>query len=208
MNYIPIFIKCEICGKECKGLIGLSSHISQSKNHPKFEEYMNLYSIDNYIKEQMKKIFLKSFIKDNSGCWLWNDNNIDKDGYGIIYAFGKRVKAHRFSYELYNGEIGDNLNVCHKCDIPKCVNPEHLWLGTSSENTQDSVNKNRRLTGDKNPSKREDVREKISKALKGKPRPSMIGNTNNKPMFGDDNPMRNPDIARKCVESRRKNNDK
>jgi len=208
MKYKPIKIKCEICGKKCSGLIGLYSHISQAKNHITVEEYKNKYSIDKYIKEQMKIIFYQNIKIIDNGCWLWT-GDIDKDGYGVIYAFSYRTKAHRFSYELFNNIIKNNLCVCHSCDTPGCVNPKHLWLGTSPENTQDSINKGRRnfMFGETNPSKRTEVREKISKSLKGKARPSMIGNKNNKLMYGDDNPMKNPDVVKKCFESRRRNND-
>lgn len=207
LKYKAIYIECKICGKECKGLIGLSSHISQTKNHPTFNDYMEMYPIDDYIFEQMKDIFLKSFDKVENGCWLWN-GYISHDGYGKLYAFGRRISSHRFSYELFKSKIfNKDLCVCHSCDTPECVNPDHLWLGTSKENTKDSVDKGRRdyLKGETNPAKSPEVRKKISEKLKGKPRPSMIGNKNNKSMFGDDNPMRNPEVSKKCQESRKRN---
>jgi len=205
MYKTTITIKCEICGKECKGIIGLASHISQTHNHLNYESYKKKYPIDKYIQEQLKIRFLESFEKNSNGCWLWKEA-LGHDGYGELYAFGKRVAAHRFSYELFKEKIPENLCVCHKCDIPNCVNPEHLWLGTSAENTEDSVKKGRRdyLRGENNPAKRLEVRKKISESLKGKPKPSMIGNKNNKLMFGDDNPMRNPEVVEKCFASRRR----
>lgn len=154
----------------------------------------------------MKIIFYENIDIKTSGCWEWN-GDVDKYGYGIIYAFSNRKKAHRFSYELFNGPIDDEMCICHSCDITLCVNPEHLWMGTSPENTQDSIDKGRRdyMFGKTNPAKKPEIKQKISEALSGKPRPSMIGNKNNKPMYGDDNPMRNPDIVKKCFESRRIN---
>ena len=206
INYDPIYLTCEICKKKFKGLIGLSSHVCQNDDHPTYEEYLKLYPIEKHIKIQMRHIFLKSFEIKESGCWEWN-GELDKDGYGKIYAFSKRVSAHRFSYEIFNGIIEPEMFVCHSCDNPCCVNPDHLWLGTTQENTQDSVNKGRRdyLYGDTNPAKRKSVRKKISKILKGKSRPSLIGNKNNIPMFGDNNPMSKPEVVRRCVESRRRN---
>jgi len=83
----------------------------------------------------------------NSGCWLWLAS-VDKDGYGQ-FLYGKR--AHRYSYEYYNGVIPAGVCVLHKCDNPSCVNPEHLFLGTNRDNINDMVNKGRSLSGIKNP---------------------------------------------------------
>jgi hypothetical protein len=82
----------------------------------------------------------------NSGCWLWL-GHINNKGYGKFQL--KRggyslVYAHRFSYEVYNCvEVPPHLHVCHSCDIPCCVNPDHLWAGTRSDNMQDCVAKGR-----------------------------------------------------------------
>lgn len=200
-------IKCEICGKICNGLIGLSSHIYQSKNHLDYNKYLTKYPIDKYVFEQLKLIFKESYIKDKqTGCWLWL-GYLGKDGYGELYAFNKRILAHRFSYELFNGKFNKELLVCHSCDNPKCVNPNHLWLGTCKENTQDSMKKGRKnyLFGDSNPAKRKNVRKKISEELRGKPKPWMIGNKHNRNISGNNNPMKDPVIAKKCADSRKKN---
>ena len=81
---------------------------------------------------------------DKSGeCWEWMGCK-DKDGYGFIRVDGKNIKSHRLAYSLYcSAEIDSALHVCHKCDNPSCVNPDHLWLGTNRDNQIDSVVKNR-----------------------------------------------------------------
>jgi hypothetical protein len=88
--------------------------------------------------------FFDFFIPEpNSGCWLWM-GQISNSGYGR-FSVGNRiqVQAHRFSWELHNGKIPEGLFACHKCDVRCCVNPEHLFIGTQSDNLNDMVQKGR-----------------------------------------------------------------
>lgn len=93
-------------------------------------------------------------VKHNErGCWLWQ-GSIFKDGYGAIGIRRTGSKrAHRVSYEAFVGRIPDGLWVLHKCDTPACVNPDHLFVGTASDNTVDMHNKGRRkiLRGEDHP---------------------------------------------------------
>jgi hypothetical protein len=75
-------------------------------------------------------------------CWFWT-GTLDPKGYGFFGWKQKKYRAHRFAYLLTHGEIPADLFVCHRCDCPGCVNPEHLWLGTVKENNQDSASKGR-----------------------------------------------------------------
>ena len=100
----------------------------------------------------LKERFDKSYIVNKAtGCWEW-DCQLFSTGYGKIEyndEIGKRkcTPAHRLSYRLYKGEIKDALQVCHKCDNRKCVNPEHLWLGTQKDNVLDMLQKGRHISG-------------------------------------------------------------
>lgn len=91
-------------------------------------------------------------------CWEWTGAKTayreNEPGYGYIFRKGKSVYAHRLSYELHYGYIDDELFVCHSCDNGLCVNPNHLWQGTPSDNTIDMWKKERRRRTWKNKKKR------------------------------------------------------
>jgi hypothetical protein len=98
-----------------------------------------LYGNQRY-KNDPKILFERKILKQPNGCWLWN-GALNKDGYGV---FGIKAEgAHRASYKMYKGEIPKGILVCHKCDIPRCVNPDHLFLGTQLDNIRDAQSKNR-----------------------------------------------------------------
>lgn len=88
--------------------------------------------------------FEKKIEKSANGCWIWTGSKNSK-GYGRVRIDKKEYMAHRISYNIYLGEIPYGLFICHKCDNPSCVNPEHLFTGTARDNTQDMLSKNRRI---------------------------------------------------------------
>lgn len=88
--------------------------------------------------------FIDKIAVAESGCWEWQAS-LTLVGYGQLKVSDKSNPqlAHRLSYQLFNGDIGEKLLVCHTCDNRKCVNPQHLFLGNHKTNADDMVNKNR-----------------------------------------------------------------
>lgn len=82
--------------------------------------------------------------QEPNGCWEWRAS-LNNKGYGKINIDGKIVLAHRVAYSLYCGDIPPNMCVLHQCDNPKCVNPNHLFLGTLAENVHDMIVKGRAI---------------------------------------------------------------
>lgn len=98
-----------------------------------------------------KRIWLHVGEMTKNGCIPWN-GSITRDGYGRINEGGasrKQLMVHRVVYEHHYGKIPDQMLVCHKCDNPPCVNIEHLFLGTASDNNTDMITKGRHARGEK-----------------------------------------------------------
>lgn len=113
----------------------------------------------------MRKTELENFERhiDKSGdCWLWTASTVG-NGYGQFHNRLIRGKyAHRYSFRITNGHLPEDLLVLHKCDTPRCVRPDHLFLGTYKDNSDDKIAKGRYRNGsspgEKNP------RHKLSSA--------------------------------------------
>jgi Mor family transcriptional regulator len=92
--------------------------------------------------ETIKNIVIDNSTPDDNGCWIWN--GYVRGNYPAISIKKKFYIVHRLSYEAWYGVIEDGLIVRHKCDVPRCVNPAHLEVGTYKDNSADIIKRGRR----------------------------------------------------------------
>ncbi len=161
----------ENCIKLVSGRDFCSTHYARFKRRG--SPYIVLTNYDKAPKYSSLKEYIESSFKINSknNCWEWL-KSLKKTGHGNAWWNGKHEIAHRLSWMFYEGIIPDGLNVLHKCDNPKCVNPDHLFLGTYLDNNRDRKLKGRNANtnGEKNPFsklKEFQVIEIINKLRKG-----------------------------------------
>ncbi len=95
-----------------------------------------------YTQEEIAKFNSKLSSSNQNGCILWNGSKM-QNGYGEIFFYKRRRYAHRVCYEIHKGSIPKGMYICHKCDNRLCVNIEHLFLGTPTQNAHDMIQKNR-----------------------------------------------------------------
>jgi hypothetical protein len=95
----------------------------------------------------LERIMRKVEPEPNTGCWLWT-GAATIAGYGSITVDSIQTGAHRYMWALHNGPIPSGAFICHRCDTPSCVNPDHLFVGTPRDNTRDMWRKGRARLGD------------------------------------------------------------
>lgn len=113
--------------------------------HMKGKKTENVNS-EEYTNELKQRLIQKTVINEN-GCWLWTGCTKQFD-YGVVRAKRKNYLAHRLAYEIFKNELPGNKYVCHSCDTPRCINPDHLFLGTQTENMFDAKTKKRMKSGE------------------------------------------------------------
>lgn len=112
------------------------------------QPYAELYS-----PHAIARFWSKVEVLTDKQCWNWKGGTIPQ-GYGSFWANGRNLRAHRVAWELFhNTRVPDGGVLCHHCDNPLCVNPHHLYVGTSKTNAQDREKRGRanRLVGESSP---------------------------------------------------------
>lgn len=131
------------CGQETKLAPYNSPRLGWTRGQP--IKFINTHHAK--TKPLSKKFWEK--VEKTGGCWLWVGAK-NPGGYGTIKIESSgdihTILTHRVSWEFHFGPIPDGMLVCHHCDNPPCVNPEHLFLGTDADNAQDMIKKGRKVT--------------------------------------------------------------
>lgn len=116
----------------------------------------------------LEERFRMNISVDENGCWIWCGSTAGTAGikYGVIMHKKKLLAAHRLSWEMKNGKIPEGALICHKCDVPLCVNPDHLFTGSHQDNANDMVSKGRQTNGSRHPNSK--LTEMAVKMIRGR----------------------------------------
>jgi len=128
-------------------------YVNQKKNYKyekievlKEDKYIindkiNINALTSYIENKVSRSYDSNILCDLNECWEWNKSTNHK--YGSLRFNNNKGVAHRISYIIKNRYIPKDMIICHKCDNPSCINPNHLFVGTYSDNAKDAVSKGR-----------------------------------------------------------------
>ncbi len=150
--------KCKICEKEFKWYTDKTRKPQKFCSKECYNKEPRIYLSERYRKiredkdllfTRFKKRFEKTVVK-KEGCWDWKGCQHHSGYVPFKEIHRKNGLAHRASWIIYRGEIPEGMLVCHTCDNKRCTNPDHLFLGSHKENTQDMHSKGRGNIGKKN----------------------------------------------------------
>lgn len=119
----------------------------KSSNETKLKQKISFCKRINRPVNDIERFWSYVEIKGLFDCWEWKAGQAD-GGYGLFWVNGKQITAHRFSYQLYYGEIPKGKQVNHKCNNRPCCNPFHLYAGTHQDNANDMMKANRQPKGE------------------------------------------------------------
>ncbi len=108
-------------------------------------------NIEDFTESDIKRFHSKYQVGEPDECWPWKGSSYP-NGRGVFQTgghIGKTHRAPRIALCIKFGSIPDNLQACHSCDNPNCINPNHLWMGTQAQNMADMAAKGRGTSGDK-----------------------------------------------------------
>ena len=124
----------------CQGVFAPACLTSRFCSRDCFNTFRSDFSQDNFWDHVHK----------SDGCWIWT-SACNRRGYGVTAIRRKYMGAHKKAWILTNGPVPAGLYVCHHCDNPPCVRPDHLFLGTNMDNVHDMIDKGRVRNGEKHP---------------------------------------------------------
>jgi len=143
MMKVTMIFNCQHCNKEFEG------YFSNKKKNKNIFCSLDCAYVSRIKTRTPQELFSRCTVNEK-GCWVWQGNK-KPSGYGYINHNGKKEHTHRLMWELNNYMVPKGMSVCHVCDNPSCINPNHLFLGTAQDNATDKVNKDRQLKHETHP---------------------------------------------------------
>lgn len=130
---------CSICEKPA-----IARRLCRSHYYRAYRRGLTTLEVDERTRP-LKDRLLEKITINSDGCWLFD--GALRRGYGLIWVNRKNQMAHRISYGLFCGPVKEDDVICHSCDVPRCINPKHLFKGTRVDNNKDMRVKGRQACG-------------------------------------------------------------